>query len=86
MLPSCLIGCGYMTEYGHGPACMLYAETHPDTKLAATLHVLPCAGCTMERLTASAGQRICICMCLRKKVQHLMVLDFWYVWGSESYC
>lgn len=35
MFKICLIGCGFMTRDGHGPSCKLYAETHPDTQLAA---------------------------------------------------
>lgn len=44
----CLIGCGYMTEYGHGPACKLYAETHPATELAACCDI-----------NLSAAERVC---------------------------
>lgn len=31
----CLIGCGYMTKAGHGPACHKYASLHSDAMLAA---------------------------------------------------
>ena len=31
----CLIGCGFMTNSGHGPSCKKYAETHEDVRLTA---------------------------------------------------
>jgi predicted dehydrogenase len=30
-----LIGCGGMSNYGHGPACVKYAALHPDVELSA---------------------------------------------------
>lgn len=35
MFKICLIGCGGMSNYGHGPACVKYAQTHPDVELSA---------------------------------------------------
>lgn len=35
MFRICLIGCGFMTRTGHGPACRQYAQTHSDTVLSA---------------------------------------------------
>lgn len=35
----CLIGCGFMTHNGHGPACMKYAKEHENVTLAACCDV-----------------------------------------------
>lgn len=35
----CLIGCGFMTNNGHGPSCMKYARLHDDVELAACCDV-----------------------------------------------
>lgn len=31
----CIIGCGYMTNDGHGPSCKKYAAQHEDVRLSA---------------------------------------------------
>ena len=35
MFKICIIGCGHMARSGHGPALKRYAQTYPDTLLAA---------------------------------------------------
>lgn len=37
----CLIGCGFMTQSGHGPSCKKYADEHENTVLAACCDINP---------------------------------------------
>ena len=41
MFKICSIGCGNMARTGHGPAFKKYAETYPDTCLAACCDIVP---------------------------------------------
>ncbi|MDO8588314.1 MAG: Gfo/Idh/MocA family oxidoreductase [Armatimonadota bacterium] len=36
----CLVGCGGMSNYGHGPACVKYAASNPDVELSACCDII----------------------------------------------
>jgi len=40
MFNICLIGCGGMSNYGHGPACVKYAASHSDVELSACCDII----------------------------------------------
>ena len=40
MFKICLIGCGGMSNYGHGPACVKYAAAHPDVELSGCCDIV----------------------------------------------